>query len=291
MSQQAGWYDDPENADNLRYWDGVQWTDHKSPKRKPGLDQAGKAAQAGWGAAPGQQGQQSQGGHGGVHQGYGQQGHGQQGHGQQGGHDPSNPYAGGTQPPFQGQQWQSMPGGHQLQGLPVPTTPDGQPLAGWWHRVAARIIDGVIILAVGLALLPVLAPGYWSGLMDFAMSQDDPFAPLPADLVALQLRWTLGVGVLGLAYEIIMVTMVGGTLGKLATGLRIRLREEPGKIGWVPSLLRALVYQGVGIVSQLSTVLGFLALFPVLDVLWPLWDSKKQAIHDKAARTNVVRNR
>jgi uncharacterized RDD family membrane protein YckC len=26
----------------------------------------------------------------------------------------------------------------------------------------------------------------------------------------------------------------------------------------------------------------------LLDVLWPLWDIKKQAIHDKAAATNVV---
>lgn len=289
MSQQAGWYDDPENADNLRYWDGVQWTDHKSPKRKPDLDQAGRAAQAPWGAVPGQQ--PGPGGHAGAQTGHGQQGYGQQGYGQQGGQYPSNPYAGGTQPPFQGQQWAPMPGGHQLQHAPGATTPDGQPLAGWWHRVGARVIDGVVLAVVALALLPVLAPGYWSGLMDFTMSQSDPFAPLPAELAAKQLRWSLGVGVLGLAYEIVMVAMIGGTLGKLATGLRIRLRDEPGKMGWGPAVLRGLVYPGVGVVSQLATVLGFLAFFPLLDVLWPLWDAKKQAIHDKVAKTNVVRHR
>lgn len=27
----AGWYDDPEDAAQLRYWDGRQWTDHRSP--------------------------------------------------------------------------------------------------------------------------------------------------------------------------------------------------------------------------------------------------------------------
>jgi uncharacterized RDD family membrane protein YckC len=29
----------------------------------------------------------------------------------------------------------------------------------------------------------------------------------------------------------------------------------------------------------------------LLDHLWPAWDGKKQAIHDKIARTNVVRSR
>lgn len=28
----AGWYDDPENATQFRYWDGTVWTDHRSPK-------------------------------------------------------------------------------------------------------------------------------------------------------------------------------------------------------------------------------------------------------------------
>jgi uncharacterized RDD family membrane protein YckC len=31
-----------------------------------------------------------------------------------------------------------------------------------------------------------------------------------------------------------------------------------------------------------------LAWFPYLDSLWPLWDKKNQALHDKVARTNVV---
>ena len=28
----AGWYDDPEHPAQYRYWDGAQWTDHRSPK-------------------------------------------------------------------------------------------------------------------------------------------------------------------------------------------------------------------------------------------------------------------
>lgn len=29
----AGWYDDPEYPDHLRYWSGAAWTDHRAPKQ------------------------------------------------------------------------------------------------------------------------------------------------------------------------------------------------------------------------------------------------------------------
>ena len=61
----------------------------------------------------------------------------------------------------------------------------------------------------------------------------------------------------------------------------MRLRDQPGTVGWGTSILRALVY-------QLSGLFGPAWL---LNVLWPLWDDKRQALHDKAARTNVVRKR
>ncbi|WP_122261655.1 RDD family protein [Ornithinimicrobium cerasi] len=299
MSQQAGWYDDPQNAENLRYWDGVQWTDHTSPKQKPDLDRAGQAGQAGagaWGPAPGQlgTGQGQQQGDVGQAGGYGQPGgpFAGQGYGQaygQAGQQPQeygqNPWAGQT-----GQQpYQPMPGGYGSQDDPRSRTPDGQPLAGWWHRVGARLIDGVIILGVALALLPVVAPGFMSDLMAWTLEQDDPFAPLPADIMDRQLRWVLSIGVFALVYEIVMVQMFGGTVGKLATGLRVRLRDQSGTVGWGPSAIRALIYQGPGLIGNLSPVLSFLGLFNIINVLWPLWDSKRQALHDKVARTNVVR--
>ena len=34
--------------------------------------------------------------------------------------------------------------------------------------------------------------------------------------------------------------------------------------------------------------LSLLSVANLLDVLWPLWDGKKQAIHDKVVGTNVV---
>src|SRR2546423_705689 len=53
MSQRAGWYDDPENPENLRYFDGVVWTTHTTPRTSPsaaqstiGLAQGGPSRQA-----------------------------------------------------------------------------------------------------------------------------------------------------------------------------------------------------------------------------------------------------
>jgi uncharacterized RDD family membrane protein YckC len=56
-------------------------------------------------------------------------------------------------------------------------------------------------------------------------------------------------------------------------------------------LLRWLVQNIASLLSVVPFVGSFAGLFPLLDGLWPLWDDKRQALHDKAARTNVVRVR
>lgn len=279
MSQQAGWYDDPQDQDNLRYWDGVQWTNHTSPKRKPGLDRAGQGQQP-WGAAPGQGG--AQGGYGqgqgGAQGGYGQ---GQHGYGQ------NQPYA-------QPGQWSGapMPGGYPGQPAAArATTPDGQQLAGWWHRVLARILDGVLLALVSLfVILPLVSPSFMDNMAQWvdevlasAQSGSTVAPAMSADLESDLFRVSMASVVVGLVYEIGMVHLFGGTVGKLITGLRVRLRETPGNPGIGAAAIRGGIYQ---LLPQIPYV-GWIA--SLLNYLWPLWDPKRQALHDKAARTNVVR--
>ena len=60
--------------------------------------------------------------------------------------------------------------------------------------------------------------------------------------------------------------------------------EKPGRLDWSRSIVRSLLW----------TVPGFsalLAIFQLLDVLFPLWQQKRQTLHDLAAGTQVVKIR
>ena len=42
----AGWYPDPEQAGQQRYWDGLQWTEHRAPLEGGGVQQPAWGGQA-----------------------------------------------------------------------------------------------------------------------------------------------------------------------------------------------------------------------------------------------------
>jgi len=265
MSQPAGWYDDPQEHDLLRYWDGTQWTTHTSPRHRP-------------------QAEQSSGGSYGSPQGYGGGGYAQQGQGGYGG-AASGGYGYGP-----------MPGADYQQQDGRPATADGQPVSGWWRRFFARVVDWFIITLATFALLPVVSPDLMSSFEQWVSMVTDPASLESPEAIALQeevvaqvARLGLAAAVVSLVYEAVFLKLAAGTPGKLALGLRVRLRETPGPLSWNTSIVRALVWEGpqlLGIVPILGSIAG---LVPLVNGLWPLWDSKNQSLNDKAAKTNVVR--
>jgi uncharacterized RDD family membrane protein YckC len=48
------------------------------------------------------------------------------------------------------------------------------------------------------------------------------------------------------------------------------------------------IYNGLGLLGAVPLVGSLFGLLGLLNNLWPLWDDKKQALHDKVAATNVV---
>jgi uncharacterized RDD family membrane protein YckC len=297
-TRDAGWYDDPQDANLLRYWDGVVWTEHTSPKQKAGLDQAGQQGQgygqqgqyAAPGSQPGQYGGQQPGQYGGQQPGQ----YGGQQPGQYGGQQPGQ--YGAPQGQYQyGQQaggWgQPMPGGGYTGAMSGPATPDGQPLAGWGMRLLARIIDAILVGIVSwFVTATVVAPDLVDNYMDFVTNPGDSFT-MPADLAADFLKFGIVTGVLGLVYEAVMLKTFSATVGKLATGLRVRLREQPGPLSWATAGIRALVWQGPSLLSGVQALSFFTGIFNILNGLWPLWDKNKQSLNDKFAKTNVVKKR
>ncbi len=176
------------------------------------------------------------------------------------------------------------------------TTPDGERLANWWPRVGAVVIDGLIVSPVALLLgLPFLL-GYlrsYAAYMDEVMQQAESGA-MPG------FTSSLGVG----AGDLLALTLVGlvvtvgyhagflrwksATPGKMALGLRVRLRDTPGQLPWSAIAKRLFVQHGASLFTVVPFASMIIGWFPLLDGLWPLWDDKNQALHDKLARTNVV---
>ena len=71
----------------------------------------------------------------------------------------------------------------------------------------------------------------------------------------------------------------------------MRLRETPGPLGWGTIVKRWLGQVGYQLVSAVPIIGSFAPIYFFVDSLWPLWDAKKQAVHDKIPATNVVRVR
>jgi uncharacterized RDD family membrane protein YckC len=74
----------------------------------------------------------------------------------------------------------------------------------------------------------------------------------------------------------------GQTLGKVVTGIAVRDAANGGQLGAARGLARAAS----------TGALWYLAVIPwILDGLWPLWDPRRQTLHDKVAGSVVVRVR
>jgi uncharacterized RDD family membrane protein YckC len=182
------------------------------------------------------------------------------------------------------------------------TTPDGMPLAGWWHRVGAYLLDGLVLLVIGMALaLPWVREvfdaygDFFDEAFDDATSgrqTDTDMSDLQRDVAGPMAVIALIQLVVGFVYHVGFLMWLQATPGKLLTGLRVRLREAPGPMPLGTVLLRWFGQSGgVGLVSLVPYVGSTAGLYGLLDHLWPLWDDNKQAIHDKVAKTNVVRVR
>ena len=178
---------------------------------------------------------------------------------------------------------------------PVPATPDGVPLAGWWSRVGAQVIDSLIVAPFFLLILA----GQWPLIRSWfdevqAAAETGSTVPDPPNFfdptTVAGLAMLLGPVLITFVYSVIFLVWKQATPGQMALGLRVRLRDNP-------ALPASAVLARVGFVTGLSLLaavpfIGFaFTLVSLLNYLWPLWDPKRQALHDKVAGTNVVKVR
>lgn len=247
-----GWYENPDNPDELRYFDGILWTTNTTPlrSRTPQPPVVPPPAAHGTRGAP------------------------------------PRPEGWGPQP-------------HQQTGPPetAPGLPHGTVLAPYGLRVVAYLVDMLIV-----SIAALVAGGWflWKAMepvvdrIDTAMASGD-VAAVSAALGEARLGYLaafLAVQlVLFLAYHVVCLTRWGATPGKLMIGISVRRLDRPGPLDVDTAVRRAgfqAVAQALGNVPYLS-LFGTIAV--VMDLVWPVADDKNQALHDKVAKTIVVRGR
>lgn len=137
------------------------------------------------------------------------------------------------------------------------------PAASWVSRALAAVIDALVLSA---ATAIVLAPALLSG-------RDTDLVAVPVLLIAAA------------AYYPLTMRAAGQTWGKRVA--RIRVARVDGK----PLDAGTIVVRDVVGKTLIFTVLAVIALFvpTLVNFFWPLFDSRKQALHDKMANTLVVR--
>ncbi|WP_344267579.1 RDD family protein [Actinomadura napierensis] len=220
---------------------------------QPGYGQPGQEGQPGYGQ-PGQ----GQPGYG--QPGYGdQQQYGQQPYGGQPGYGEQQPYPGygdpyGGLPRYQG-------GGQGEYADP------SAGLASRWARLGAAVIDAIIIgVVTGLISLPFIN---WDNVVNNNGSMYNG-ARVGTNAVSI---------VLSFLYFWLMTARWGQTLGKMLLKIRVVRQDDGLAVSTGQSAARAAFYNILGEIC---------CLIWLIDVLWILWDPRKQALHDKVARTVVI---
>jgi uncharacterized RDD family membrane protein YckC len=272
-SSNAGWYPDPQDAQLMRWWDGSGWTedvyerteplggplDHRTPfGSTPPAGGATPASAQPHSAAAGQVDPYLR---------------------RQGGASADQSWAYPAAP--------SVPSAATRGGRPAPTTADGVPLASWGMRALARIIDGVVVSLVALAVtFPTVADVVrtaWQEAERAARTGESatPLFTNPSMLEHLAYV-TFAQLAVGLVYEVAFLLWKAATPGKLALGLQVRRWDAGQRLTPTVVVRRWLAYQGAQAVPYVGTP------YLVIDLLWPVRDARRQALHDKFARTCVV---
>jgi uncharacterized RDD family membrane protein YckC len=178
-------------------------------------------------------------------------------------------------------------------------TPDGVPLAGLGNRLGAKIIDELLIGAVVFLLSLPLLINFFHEFVDYMnqVQQDarngTPVSPFGMYSQTGFLQFIVMFGVLNLAlngaYNVVLVHLKGATFGKMLVGVRVRPWNVEQHPTWGQALRRWLSGEFVGAFGGMIPFVGsFIGLYWLIDYLWPVWDDRKQALHDKWPGTIVV---
>ncbi len=142
----------------------------------------------------------------------------------------------------------------------------GKTLADPGQRIVARLIDAVIGFVIALVLLAIVGVENAVNSVGF-----------------------LFVGaIVGIAYEVVMVALKGGTLGKLIMGIGVVTTDGTYPPGWEPAVKRWLPSLA-GYIPVIGGLIG-LVIF-IVSLVWLFKDERRRTVYDKVGGTYVIKTK
>jgi uncharacterized RDD family membrane protein YckC len=146
---------------------------------------------------------------------------------------------------------------------------------GFWIRLLAYLIDGIILNVISFVLVFIgviamgLGPAGLAGIEDLESQ----------GVLGLIVPLYIFIIIMNIAYYTYFHGSTGQTLGKMACSLKVvRLNGEP--LGYGRAFFRWLLFMIFVFIFLIGGVLNF---------LWPVWSKHKQAWHDKIVGTYVIK--
>lgn len=163
--------------------------------------------------------------------------------------------------------------------MPPPGPAPGLRYAGFWIRLLAYIIDGVVLwvplgIIFAIAISPTL-PAINCTVINTSGFQSATCSGLGPLVGGLGIFWLIGL-LIPAVYDVVLWSWLGQTLGQKALGLHV-----------VDANTGTRISVGRAIGRYIGVLVSSWVLF--IGLIWAAFDAQKQGWHDKMASTFVVR--
>jgi uncharacterized RDD family membrane protein YckC len=157
---------------------------------------------------------------------------------------------------------------------PTPLVASGG-YANWADRAIGYVIDSLFVAGAMLVLYVVLG-GFLGSMAALGGGGSGVAGGMCCGMIVMFPIATLLVGIYNRVY---LVSLRGYSIGQGV--MKLKVIDANGQ----------LLTQNNALIRLLAQVaLGFIPFVGMLDLLWPLWDDRRQTLHDKAIGSFVIHN-
>jgi len=143
--------------------------------------------------------------------------------------------------------------------------------ATWGTRAVGYLIDALLVGAAMAAIYLVL------GTMLTSMARVGGESLASGTCCIVLGLFPIASLVVGIYNRVYLVSLRGSSIGQGI--VHVKVVDASGN----------LLSQGTAAIRLLAQVgMGFVPFLPLLDLLWPLWDERRQTLHDKAVGCYVI---